>query len=301
MRKEMPLRPVLRLLGAILLLFGLSPAADARLKLTKPHDSGFAHVDGISMFYQVYGKGPPILLIHGGLADADVWRRQIATLSAHHLVVVADSRGQGRSTRDDKPITYHLMARDYLHLLDLLKLPKVSLVGWSDGGIIGLDIAIHHPERLTRMFIQAANATPDGAIANRKAIADGIVAPPLQHYASITEEIEALWANEPNFSAEQLGAIRVPTMIVLGDHDEAIRRDHTEMLAKVIPGAHLLLLPNVGHSAPLEDPVGYASEVLKFVDGGPEAVLPDLEQRADEAGEVLGEFHEGRATAPFLK
>ena len=262
------------------------PTAEARLKLVKPRDSGFAHVDGISMFYQIYGKGPPILLIPGGLASGDVWRQQIATLSAHHLVIVADSRGQGRSTRDKKPITYHLMARDYLKLLDLLKLPKVSLVGWSDGGIIGLDIAIHHPDRLSGMFIQAANVTPDGALANRKAIAEGKVLPALGHYDNIDDEIFALWANEPNFTLAQLASITVPTMIVIGDHDEAISREHTEMIANAIPGAHFLLLPNVGHSAPLEDPVGYAEAVLAFVDApGSAASL-----QADEAGTVLQDF-----------
>lgn len=256
---------VLRTFMALLALSVAVPAA-ARAKVPKPHESGFARVDGISLFYQVYGRGAPILLIPGGLASADVWRQQLAALSAHHLVVVADSRGQGRSTRDGRPITYHLMARDYLHLLDMLHLTKVALVGWSDGGIIGLDIAIHHPERLARIFIQAANATPDGALANRQAAAEGKAVPPLGHYDSIAEEIEALWANEPNFTPEQLASIRIPTVIAIGERDEAISREHTDMLAAVIPGARFLLLPDVGHSAPLEDPKGYAEAVLAFVD-----------------------------------
>lgn len=233
----------------------------------RPRDSGFAQVDGISLFYQVYGKGSPLLLIPGGLSSSDVWRRQIATLSKNHEVIVADSRGQGRSTRDEVPITYDLMADDYLALLDQLKLDKVALVGWSDGGIIGLDIAIRHPDRLSAMFVQAANATPDGAIAYAEAIAEGRDLPTLQHYDDITDEIHALWWNEPNFSEEQLASITVPTMIAIGEHDEAISRDHTLFLAKSIPGAKLTILPNVGHSAPIEDPDGYAKAVLDFIDG----------------------------------
>ena len=135
----------------------------------------------------------------------------------------------------------------------------------SDGGIIGLDIAIHHPERLSKLFIQAANATPDGAISYARTLAAGL--PEMRHYKSVKREIEALWANEPNFTAAQLQSITVPTLVVIGDHDEAISRDHTEMLAREIPGAHLLILPDVGHSAPVEDPVGYAEAILKFVDG----------------------------------
>ena len=77
-------------------------------------------------------------------------------------MIVADSRGHGRSTRKDQPYGYDLMASDYLALLDYLKVDKTALVGWSDGGIIGLDIALNHPERLTRLYAQAANVTVDG-------------------------------------------------------------------------------------------------------------------------------------------
>nr|WP_308422001.1 alpha/beta hydrolase [Aureimonas endophytica] len=245
-------------------LFAASASAYQRA-VPKPKDSGFAQVDGISLFYQVYGQGSPLLLIPGGLSDADVWRKQIPVLAKNHKVIVADSRGQGRSTRDDEPITYELMADDYLALLDTLKVDKVALVGWSDGGIIGLDIALRHPERLTRMFIQAANATPDGALAYAALVAAGDL-PALRHYDDVTQEIHALWANEPNFTEEDLASITVPTMVAIGEHDEAISLEHTIFLADTIPGAKLTILPNVGHSAPIEDPAGYAKAVLDFVD-----------------------------------
>jgi pimeloyl-ACP methyl ester carboxylesterase len=203
-------------------------------------------------------------MIHGGLSDSRVWRAQLATLSEHHSVIVADSRGQGRSTSTEDVITYDLMADDYLALLDQLHISQVALVGWSDGGIIGLDIAIRHPERLSRLFVQAANATPDGFLGFKP---DDPNRPELKHYDNIKDEIEALWANEPNFSQAELETIPVPTEIAIGEHDEAISREHTEYLASTIPGAKLLILPAVGHSAPLEDPDGYASAVLDFVDG----------------------------------
>ncbi|WP_427022992.1 alpha/beta fold hydrolase [Aureimonas ureilytica] len=228
-----------------------------------PNQTGFASVNGIEMFFRVYGHGSPILLIHGGLSDSRVWRAQIAALSADHMIILADSRGQGRSTRTEEPITYDLMSADYLELLDRLGIEKTDLVGWSDGGIIGLDLAINHPERLSRIFIQAANATPAGVKHYDPKTA---VVPELKHYDNVADEIEALWANEPNFSDQELASIRVPTEIVIGDHDEAISRRHTEYLARTIPGARLVVLPDVGHSAPLEDPEGYAEAVLSFLD-----------------------------------
>lgn len=223
---------------------------------------GYAEVNGIELFFRVYGEGAPLLLIHGGLSDSSVWQNQIAALAEHHQVIVADSRGQGRSTRTADPITYDLMADDYIKLLDALGIQQAALVGWSDGGIIGLDIAIHHPERLTRLFVQAANATPDGI----KHYVPPASLPELRHYDDVAEEIHALWANEPNFTADELASITVPTEIVIGDHDEAISRRHTEYLAQTIPGASLVILPDVGHSAPIEDPEGYATAVLEFVD-----------------------------------
>src|SRR5271166_5260622 len=100
--------------------------------------SGYASVNGIRMYYAVYGEGEPILMIHGGLANSDYWANQVIALSKTHKVIVADSRGHGRSTRTAEPIGYDLMASDYLALLDYLKIPKTALAGWSDGGIIGI-------------------------------------------------------------------------------------------------------------------------------------------------------------------
>ncbi len=103
-----------------------------------------------------------MLLIHGGLGNADIWANQVIDLSKDHEVIVADSRGHGRSSRTTAPFGYDLMASDYVALLDHLKVDKVDLVGWSDGGIIGLDIAMKQPERLKHLFAHAANATVDG-------------------------------------------------------------------------------------------------------------------------------------------
>src|ERR1700733_12121960 len=102
------------------------------LPMPQPLKSGLAPVNGISMYYAIYGHGPPILLIHGGLSNADVWSAELPGLAAHHEVIVADSRGHGRSTMTGARLTYDLMASDYLALLDYLGIPKVAVVGWSD-------------------------------------------------------------------------------------------------------------------------------------------------------------------------
>ncbi|WP_442582588.1 alpha/beta fold hydrolase [Mesorhizobium sp. ASY16-5R] len=246
--------------------------------MPKPAESGYAQVNGIEMFYQVFGSGEPVLLIHGGLGHGDIWSAQVADLSKDHKVIVPDSRGHGRSTRNAEPFGYDLMASDYLALLDYLKVDKTALVGWSDGGIIGIDIAMNHPERLTRLFAQAANVTTDGVdpgVATNKTFGAYIARSgedyarlsktPTEYDAFVTQ-ISHMWETQPNWTKEQLGKITVPTAIVAGDHDEAIKREHTEYMASVIPGAKLVILENASHFAMLQDPEGYDKAVRDFID-----------------------------------
>ena len=132
--------------------------------LPTPDESGLAPVDDIKMWYTIFNKGGPnpVLLIHGALVNADTWGNQVPVLAKTHEVIIADSRGHGRSTRSNKPFGYELLADDYLALLDFLKIEKVALVGWSDGGIIGLDIAVRRAERLTKLWAFGANTTVTG-------------------------------------------------------------------------------------------------------------------------------------------
>jgi pimeloyl-ACP methyl ester carboxylesterase len=246
--------------------------------MPKADESGYAPVNGIQMYYAVFGKGDPVLLIHGGLGHADIWASQVATMSKTHKVIVADSRGHGRSTRTDEPYGYDLMASDYLALLDYLKIDKTALVGWSDGGIIGIDIALHHPERLTRLFAQAANVTTDGVdpgVLTNKTFAAYIersgrdykkLSKTPDQYDAFVAQISHMWESQPAWTKEELGKITTPTAIVAGDHDEAIKLEHTEYMASVIPGAKLIILPNASHFAMLQAPDEYSRAALDFID-----------------------------------
>jgi pimeloyl-ACP methyl ester carboxylesterase len=288
-----------------LLVAGLSADALPRWQMQPspppmptPEESGIAPVNGISMYYAIFGHGTPLLLIHGGLSSSDVWAAEIPLLAKQHEVIVADSRGQGRSTQTNERLTYTLMANDYVALLNYLRLSDVAVVGWSDGAIIGLDLAIHHPDRLTALFAQAANASPDGLVAlsrpDKRVLpshlyrffkdAKGQVAGVVENLGTrvsawfgrptaksdrslaLQKEFFELWATEPHYSQKQLASISVRTEIVIGDHDDVIRLDHTKYLARTIPGARLIILHDVGHAAVLQDPVGYAHAVLDFVD-----------------------------------
>jgi pimeloyl-ACP methyl ester carboxylesterase len=239
--------------------------------------SGEASANGISIHYVVYGRGSAVILLHGGLANTDYWGDQIQALEPHHTVIAMDSRGHGRSTRDLRPYGYDLMADDVIALMDVLKVPTADIVGWSDGGILGLDLAMRHPDRVGKIFAFAANTVTSGVIEgvekNRTFAAfierarheyEAHSATP-KEYDAFVEQISKMWASQPNWTDVQLRAITAPVLVVDGDHDEAIKREHTEYIAATIPGAGLLILPNASHFAFLQDPGLFNYAVLHFL------------------------------------
>lgn len=270
-------------LVSVLLLLSAEASATPRWmtlpptpSLPKAAESGLAPVNGIHIWYAVFGAGEPVVLLHGGLGNSNYWGNQVSELARHYKVVVMDSRGHGRSTRNTEPFGYDLMASDVLGLLDGLRIQKAAIVGWSDGAIIGLDIAIHHPERLSKLFAFAANSDPGGVKdVNRSPVFTAFIAragreyaelsPTPREYNTFLAQIERMWAVEPHFTAAQLGAIRVPVRIADADHDEAIRRENTLFMADHIPGSCLLIEPGVSHFSMLQDPEQFNRDVEQFL------------------------------------
>jgi pimeloyl-ACP methyl ester carboxylesterase len=240
--------------------------------------TGRAAVNGVSLYYATIGHGPPVVLLHGGLANSDYWGKQVAALAPHHLVILVDSRGHGRSTRDARPYGYDLMADDVAALLDSLHIAKADVVGWSDGAIVGLDLALRHPERVGKVVAFAANTMTSGVqegveknptfarfIARAGHEYARLSATP-KEYKAFVAQISRMWETEPNWTDAQLKTIRSSVLVVDGDHDEAIKRAHTEYIAATIPGAKLVILPDTSHFAFLQNPTLFNATVLHFLD-----------------------------------
>jgi len=246
--------------------------------LPKAAQSGTASVNGIRIWYAEFGRGEPVILLHGGLANANYWGNQVPALAKRYRVIVMDSRGHGRSTRDAQPFGYDLMASDVLALMDRLKIRKAAIVGWSDGAILGLDIAIHHPHRLTRLFAFGANSNLAGvrssegnpvfaAYVSRTREEYSKLSPAPGEFSTFHQQLEKMWNSEPNFSEAELRGIRVPTWIADGDRDEIIKREDTDHMASLIPGAGELILPRPSHFAFLQDPKQFNDALLHFLSG----------------------------------
>jgi pimeloyl-ACP methyl ester carboxylesterase len=246
--------------------------------LPKPEHSGVVPVDGVRLWYATFGHGAPVILLHGGLGNSNYWGLQIPALAAHYQVIAMDSRGHGRSTWDGGPITYHQMAEDVIGLMDALHIPKAAIVGWSDGAIIGLDLEIHHPERITRLFADGANSNTAGVVDptgsatfaeyhTRTQAEYQKLSPAPKQFEAFSKAIGKMWDTEPDFSDAQLQGIHVPTWIVDGDHEEFIKREDTDRMARLIPGAGELILPRVSHFAVLQDPKLFNETLLHFLSG----------------------------------
>jgi pimeloyl-ACP methyl ester carboxylesterase len=267
-----------------LALLTASPAIAAEPWLTLPPTptlpkadaSGYAPVNGIKIWYAEFGSGAPVLFVHGGLGNSNYFGNQVrALVAAHYKVIVMDSRGHGRSTRDARPFGYDLMSDDVVALLDYLKIPKIALVGWSDGAIIGLDIAMRHPEHLSKLFAFAANYDPSGVTTTSSSVVDQYIAragkeyealsPTPTEYKTFVAQITGMWNGQPHWTRSDLEKIKVPTWIVDADHDEMVNHDQPRTMADWIPNSGLLIEPDVSHFAFIQNPGAFNEAILRFL------------------------------------
>jgi pimeloyl-ACP methyl ester carboxylesterase len=237
-----------------------------------------ANVNGISLYYEIYGRGPPVLVLHGAGAFLESMHYFIAALTPGHTVIAIDSRGQGRSSDADAPLSYAQMGDDMIKLMDALKIGRADVVGWSDGGIVGLDMAMKHEGRARRLVAIGANydvsgidmrgMSPAALDAQVREIEPfyRFIAPDPSHFPVVVKKIEKMITTEPHYSLAELGRIRAAVLIVAGEHDIILRR-HTDAMARAIPGAKEIIVPGASHMGPLEQPETYNARVLKFLDG----------------------------------
>ena len=244
---------------------------------------GHVEREGARIWYGVAGRGPPVVMLHGGLGASDHWGAEArALIDDHHQVILIDSRGHGRSTRDPHPLTYVKMAADVLAVMDAVGVKRADIVGWSDGAIIGLVLAMQHPERLDAVYAFGANmdlkgfnpaaalspALPQADKALRKLYAR--TSPTPGEYDNFFRWVLTMQATQPTYSAADLAAIHGQRIAIAdAEHEEFILRAHTDYLARTIPGAKLVILPGVSHFAALQAPEVFSRSVIGFLDAKP--------------------------------
>lgn len=242
--------------------------------------SGTVNVNGIDMYHAIYGDadGTPILLIHGGLAHGDIWAAQVAGLMQDHTVIVADTRGHGRSTNDGSEYTYARLAADYLALLDQIGVDRVHLVGWSDGANIGYSISQTNPERLASHFAHAGNITLDGvdpSVETNEVFGTYVgmmagdyaeMSPTPDGFENFLGAVAKMWGSSKPGGLDALMSVTVPTLVVQSEFDEAILMDHSKMIAEIMPSADFLVLEDVSHFASFQAADEYTDAIRNFIE-----------------------------------
>ena len=252
-------------------------AAEGAPSLPAAREQGYVEHDHARVWYASFGSGTPVILLHGGNGHSGNWGYQVpALLGDEYRVIVIDSRGHGRSTRDDKPFTYQRMAFDVLAVMDHLQIPKATFVGWSDGAVVALTIAMNTPQRVSGVFYFACNVDSSGVKEFKLTpILERCLSRHMKDYALLSstpndfkafhDALSVMMSTQPHYTAADLEQIRVPVTVVHSEHDEFITREHADYLGRTIPGARFVHLPGVSHFAPLQRPALFNAAVLAFL------------------------------------
>jgi pimeloyl-ACP methyl ester carboxylesterase len=234
----------------------------------------YLDAEDICIYYHCYGRGTPVLLLHGGFMYSETWAGQIPALARHYRVITTDSRGHGRTTLGTGPLTYRRMAADAAGLIEKLRLGGVHLVGWSDGGCTALALAIEHPELVRSMTLLGTPYSTDnysdeakqgiermlrpfsltmlGLRAMRR-----LLTPEPERGREFVDKMAAMWTGLPDFTREELGRIKAPALVIGCDRDEflSLWPDPLQVFketAEAIPGARLEVVRGGTHSVPVE-------------------------------------------------
>jgi pimeloyl-ACP methyl ester carboxylesterase len=266
-----------------------------------PSEGHYASVNGLRMYYEVHGEGNPLLLLHGGATSIETFTHQIPFFAREFQVIAPEQMGHGRTADiPERDFHYHDMAEDTVELMNHLGIADAFIVGWSDGGILGLDIAIHHPERVRKLACSGAvsrvdglepesldwlgNATPADWPKSFREAYERLSPDGPSHWPLVIARIVKMFRSEPSFTSEQIASIKAPTLLIVGDHD-MVRPEHAVEMFRLIPGAELSVVPHAGHSVPMEKPALWNETVRSFLKQ-PVAVNPPGTPRAARAEEA---------------
>ncbi|TQM09612.1 alpha/beta fold hydrolase [Pseudonocardia kunmingensis] len=241
-----------------------SAAAAGLMEVTTTAPAGqYADVNGLRLYYEVHGQGRPLVLLHGGLHTIDLsFRDLIPLLRGSHRIIGVELQGHGRTADVEREPTYPAMADDVVALLDHLGLARADVLGFSLGGLVALEMAMRHPGRVDRLVAAATHFRPEGyhdlsdpASVRMPTPAEFAemrqeyerVAPDPGHFDAFAERLNVLVHGHPGWSAEELGSIAAPVLLVIGDTD-FVRIEHAAEMLGLIPHAQLAVLPATRHT-----------------------------------------------------
>jgi len=249
---------------------------------------GRVGVDDISIYFNSYGVGEPVLMLHGGFAYAETWLGQVLALAGDYRVITPDSRGHGRTSLGERPITYRRLADDFIEFIEKLGLGPVHLVGWSDGGCASIALALQRPDLVRSMVLIGTPYNTDNYTEEAKGLLRDFLDPEsleLRFFKSIRwllahepyswrpflERMTEMWLELPDFTLEDLNGIEAPTLVVACDRDEflSLTDDPLQVFkdtAAAIPKGRIGVIRGGTHTVMLEKPHEINGLILRFLE-----------------------------------
>jgi pimeloyl-ACP methyl ester carboxylesterase len=258
----------------------------------------YADLPGVRTWYETEGTGDPLVLLHGGFCTNDTWGALRPDLAAVHRLFLPERRAHGHTPDVEGPLSYEAMADDTVDFLETVVGEPAHLVGWSDGGVVALLVALARPDLVRKAVVIGANfrpapecfaepamldaMTPDGEdLAFFRELYEAVTPDGADHWPVVAAKVVDMWRTQPTLSPEDLARIEAPTLVVVGD-DDLVTLEHTVALYRAVPNSQLAVVPGASHVVPLEKP----DAVKRLV----------LDHLAQDAVETLMPVR--RATAP---
>ena len=223
----------------------------------------YATVNHIQLYYEVYGSGEPLILLHGNGGSINAFRYQIPFFEKHYRVIAIDSRLQGQSGGSPDSLSYRQMADDFNALMEQLQIDSAYVLGWSDGGINGLILALTHPDKVKKLAVSGANVLPDSTalpyavIREMQAVVDNPASSPTEVC------LNKMMLDQPRIPFNRLSRISCPVLVMAGDHD-LIKAEHTLKIFQSIPKAECCIFPDSHHGVCQQHPELFNETVLRF-------------------------------------
>jgi len=230
----------------------------------------YLYTRGFKIYYEQYGSGKPLLFIHGNGGSIDNFSNNIPFFAKKYHIIAVDSRAHGNSHDPSDSLSFEMMADDLNELLDQLKIDSCNVIGWSDGGINALLLAMRHPKKVKKLVSTGANLWPDSTALDPWVFKDIInnynkISSAPASVASINKKKTiGLMLREPHIALKELSKISCPSLIIDGDH-EAILPLHTLLIAQSIPKSYLWIVPNSGHATLVRYRDDFNKAVLDFL------------------------------------
>ncbi|HLN73537.1 MAG TPA: alpha/beta hydrolase [Prolixibacteraceae bacterium] len=246
----------------ITLIFSQPPAVDYG---NNPQAGHYALVNGIQLYYETYGSGEPLIMLHGNGGSINAFSNQIPFFEKYYQVIAIDSRLQGKSGGSPDSISYELMASDFCELLEHLNIQSANVLGWSDGGIDGIIMAMNCPNRIKMLAVSGANIVPDTTAlteADLQGMKDFVMHPESASKTAVA--LVQMMIDQPNIPYTDLKKIQCPVLVMAGDQD-MIKHGHTLKIFQSIPRASLCIFPDSRHEVCQQHPELFNETVLSFL------------------------------------